>query len=181
MKHNFTDDQIISTIRKMSTASANNDYVANWELEVFSQFLDALPDQPDQPGDWQQCEFGDIYEGDQVHWTYNTGDTTVTRTGVAHRYLSSEIQTSSLWFTKASRVIAMNDSHSKFERIPAPNNHPDPKEHPVIVEQGGKGWVWNAHLEMYNLPGRGKYRFPDSFTEWSPAQIITDEPAEAPQ
>jgi hypothetical protein len=71
------------------------------------------------------------------------------------------------------------DDDFVVSRIPAPIVHPDPTAHPVIMEQGGKGWTWNAQYEMYHQPHSSEYRFPEGFTEWSPAQIVSDEPAQA--
>ena len=168
MIHNFTDDQIISAIRKMPMITDHNEYVAKWEFDMFSQFLDALPEPQDE---WQPCRFEDIRKGDRVQ--YETPDALIKPKHPVLRNFGDD-----LGFVGGMKVWDHPDV--KWYRIPAPVQHPDPEKHPVIIVHESNPAVYDYPLEMM-WDGGNCYESPKvalhvkSITRFTPAKVVPED------
>lgn len=123
----YTDEQIKLAVLDMPM-NHRAEFVHDWELNMFRQFLEALPD---QPGDWQECTFDEIRKGDRVRIVtenfYTVYDHPVLEVG----------QTSicsTILFACGTRAFL--DDYNTLYRIPAPVTHPDPEvcEHIIVYE-----------------------------------------------
>jgi hypothetical protein len=123
MKHEFTDEQIY-TAKHLAASRMNRDWISRFNVKDIRAFLDALPEP--ESDEWQECRFEDVQKGDRVKVvdTHEAGDKTA--------YEGDVLQ--------VSKDLVMTAHHplhsvynSKWYRIPAPVQHPDPAEHPAIV------------------------------------------------
>lgn len=168
MQHEYTDDQVNEAIMLANRTGK----VYAWETKMYRDVIKHLPRPQD---DWQNVtDILQVRRGDMLkNETENAA--------ITYKYAVKRVNLSdgTILFDN-DEALFWDDNHT-ISRIPAPVVHPDPAQHPIIMEQGGKGWVWIAQHEMYYQPHSTEYRFPEGFPEWSPAQIISDEPAEVPR
>lgn len=146
---------------------------------------------PDQQDDWQECAFEEIRKGDRVKKVLVTESGQIhTTEGVANYYLvAGDLR---WWFTeKASwkdsgvdQYIARSDEphggpvQVTLYRIPAPVQHPDPEQHPVILVKSTKNREHNPpepavakSQGYYSTINSGLYT-PKHITDWEPAKIV---------
>lgn len=163
MKHNYDTDQLKAAHKVAAKKISINELHTT---KYLSAFLDALPE-PDTD-DWKECAWGDILPTDKrVKAEYASG--------TIIEGVPDEISDDGIYLSDG--VFIWYSENAKWYRIPAPVQHPDPAEHPVIIDSGD-AWFWNPHQEMYQQAGAAEYRFPEGFTNWGAAEVITTEPAE---
>lgn len=174
MKNEYTDEQIKKAILKMPMMNLS-DYVAQWELELFRQFLDALPE-PESDG-WQAkgaevVDVADVRIGDRVLLKSVEGslyEVTITSITTTHevmlRWNDGRIYESSI-----ERAYLFN----------RPVQHPDPEEHPVIIIRGGDIYdgipmPQDAMWTGTSYESRTHSFQPGDITDWEPADIVAKE------
>ena len=157
MKHNYSN----ADIRRATVFAGLDVHAADIRL-----ILDALPEPTTD--DWQECRFEDIRKGDRVKVvdTHEAGDQTV--------YEGDVVQVS-----KGLVMTAHHQLHSvynsKWYRIPAPLQHPDPAEHKYILDVDGDLWIWSKSQGKYVEPETLVQSAPAEFDEWSPAKVVEDD------
>lgn len=125
----------------------------------------ALPDQPDE---WERCEFSDIRKGDRVRAEFI--DITYEGTAV-------DVRDYKIAIGHNRNEILLAWKNPDLYRIPAPVVHPDPAVSPVIiVHESDMILSLDAPLKMLWV-GRtyrdSEYSLkPQDITEWEPADIV---------
>ena len=162
----YTDEQLQAAMLqagKYESVSISVDdsmhYVADYEIDDLRRILDHLPSQQDE---WQECAFDEIRKGDRVRMAQagRTTDFHLPVTEAHPTYLVFQGGTQCSYFQKAN-----------YYRIPAPVQHPDPEEHPVVINGNGTAWFWSGLGDEYHSPERpGEYK--DRFTNWTPGEVV---------
>ena len=171
MKHEFTDKQITTAANKslFHYGEYNSERGYSWSMtaESLRSFLNALPEPQD---DWEECTFEDIQKGDRVRMVQAARTTDfhlpVIETHPTHLVLQDNTQCSN--FHKAV-----------YYRIPAPVQHPDPEQHPVILvtEYDVAGNIMECEPTPF-FAHDGVYKNdiyahrPDDVLSWSPAKVV---------
>lgn len=136
------------------------------EMQTFLAHLRNL-DADSSQDDWQLCAFEDIQKGDRVKWVHQEEDREQVITGIAHRLAYGD----EAWVTESNLIIADISVEGQFYRIPAPVVHPDPTEHPVVIDGNGTSWFWSGTGDEYHSPEfPGTYK--DRFTSWTPGEVV---------
>lgn len=170
----YTEDQLYKAIVMAQTFGPAPVECSTSDLR---RMLDHLPDQPDE---WEECNYEDIKGTDQkVRAVY--GDGVIIEGPVQEIYVSTVVLVGE---HRLPRLQA-----AKYYRIPAPVVHPDPAEHPVIVnvavDKPGTNvthrydyatWDAQDHYECWNNDGSyyGAWE-PSTIREWTPGKVIADE------
>lgn len=185
MKHEYSPQQI-----EEASDLASNGYT-RIGINFLLDFLDHLPEP--ETDEWQECRFEDIRKGDRVREVVDQGNGTFETTeGIASVVTESNHSDGRSWRT-ADRIyeLACDDYALDYHkvtlyRIPKPVVHPDPAEHPVIVnvavDKPGTNLThrydyatWDAE-EYYDCWGNdGKYYGgwqPTTISEWEPAKVV---------
>lgn len=167
MRHDFTRDQINTAILEMPMMERHSG-VAEWELNMFSQFLDALPNPAPVADEWEECTIDQIRKGDRVKVVEEN-----LVTEYEHPILEIRATAMFAQLIFACGSVHNLDDYKAFYRIPAPVQHPDPEEHPVVIDGNGISWFWSGTGSEYHSPERpGEYK--DRFTSWEPAKVVPD-------
>ena len=168
----YTDDQINEAIMLANHTGK----VYAWETEMYRDVIDYLPDADNE---WEPSNVTYVRKGDRVRWTvpgcednesYEIVVAAVTnQDGVV---LHSETRT--YYFPPGSVV----------DRIPAPVDHPNPAEHPVILIREAvvkhdppvvaiamRERVCNELIYVFGEYGALS---PTKITDWSPAKVVAD-------
>lgn len=147
-------------------------------LESLQEYIDSNLRPENQ---WQVCTFEDIRKGDRVK-TYENGVTTIYDHPVKSTHQSNS---QGRYIAFESGKGAYLSLETNLYRIPAPVQHPDPAEHPVIanvaVEKPGTNSThrydyatWDAEAYYLCWNNDGKYYGgwePSTITEWEPAGV----------
>lgn len=163
MKHNFTDEQIISAIRKVSKVTDHNSYVANWEFEMFSQFLDALPDQQ-QKREGNKMNLSELPDGSLrfilSRAVYSTPG------GISiYGYPQRPEESWANWEIQDFRAVLREVERCIQKSIPKPDTHTF-----IRCNDTGNEYVALDDEEYLEIPG-GAGRSPESFTNWDELEL----------
>jgi len=164
MRHDFSNADIG---RAGASAALKGGVAPSPVSTVFlKRFLDHLPESDD---DWQECGFNDFLPTDKRVKAVFAGGSIIE--GTPDRRNHEHV------FLVDGPVIHSYDD-ATFYRIPAPVQHPDPAEHPVIIvdtNYGGlKGrhpFVWDGEIYAA-VSGPIKHANPETITDWEPADIV---------
>ena len=177
MRHEYDDEQI----NDASRTAANYGSCGELHSNYLRRFLDALPE-PDPQDDWQQCSWGDISHTDERVKAEHTSGTII-------EGVPDGISDNGVYLVDGNLIPYSPDA--KWYRIPAPVQHPDPEEHPVIanvaVHKPGTNsthrydyatWDIGEYYDCWSNEGKyyGAWR-PSAIVEWSPAKVVEDDPA----
>ena len=176
MKHGFTDDQINEAIMQANQTSR----VYSWETEMYRNVINHLLTPASD--EWIECAFEDIQKGDRVKWVYQDKDREQVITGIAHRLAYGD----EAWVTESYAIIADISIEGQFYRIPAPAQHPDPEQYPVIIiyRPNGNGetpvsYAWTG--QHYRSFDGQEYFSANEITDWSPAKVVADDDPVRPE
>lgn len=172
MKHGFTDDQIIDA-KHAAAHNLSRDWMSRFNVTDIRAFLDALPEPQD---DWQDVtDIRQIRRGDMLK---NETENAV----ITYKYAVKRVDLSDgIIHFDNDELVFWHDNHTYY-RIPAPVQHPDVDEHPVIGHIKFRNWegetenarVGHANNSEYMLFSYGEYLEsvqPQKITEWEPAEI----------
>lgn len=153
----------------------------SWRLREVNDvraILDALPEPA--TGDWQECRFEEIQKGDRVRWVNPHNEDNESYEIIVHNVGNEErvlySKTNSYYFPPGAVL----------DRIPAPVQHPDPAEHPVLLVHDTTRRVSLGGMTGV-LQGDGSYAIyrstndiwgylpPDEITDWSPGKVVEDD------
>ena len=170
MRHEYDDEQIFES-NKIAARTTGRDWIARFNLSDVRAILDALTEPED---DWEACEFADIRKGDRVKLVTTSRFSLTVKTLEA----TAKHKDRGAWLDENSETIVCfpaNGTQEKLYRIPAPVQHPDPSEHPVIIDEMGEPWFWAGLDDDYHSPTRpSTFRSPSDFTIWTPAKVVAD-------
>jgi len=164
----YTDEQIIEAIKKAG-GKKHPGTVYAWELSMYEQFLDALPEPATD--DWQECGFNDFRPTDKRVKAVFAGGSIIE--GTPDRRNSEHV------FLVDGPVIHSYDD-AIFYRIPAPVQHPDPEQYPVIIVRETIVGPLDEPTPMIH-DGGNYYESPTgtycikTITDWSPAKVVADD------
>lgn len=115
---------------------------------------------------WQECAWGDVLHTDErVKAEYISG--------TVIEGVPDGISDNGVYLVDGNLIPYSPDA--KWYRIPAPVQHPDPAEHPVIIDEMGEPWFWAGLDDDYHSPTRpSTFRSPSDFTIWTPAKVVAD-------
>ena len=164
MQYEYTAQQLDHAIGASYDITGDTD-ILEVSFEGIRAFLDALPE-PDQQDDWQECAWGDVLHTDErVKAEYISG--TIIE-GIPDGISDEGIHL-------VDSIFMPHSTDAKWHRIPAPVQHPDPAEHPVIIDEMGEPWFWAGLDDDYHSPTRpSTFRSPSDFTIWTPAKVVAD-------
>jgi hypothetical protein len=153
---------------------ASEEYPQLRGLEVVpvAAILSYLPDPEPVSDEWQQHDVRSVRKGDRVRWTVPGSEDNE----------SYEIVVAAV--TNDDGVVLDSESHSYYfpygsvvDRIPAPVQHPDPEDHPVIIiyRPNGNGkspvsYAWTG--KHYRSFDGQEYFSVREITDWSPAKVV---------
>ena len=175
----LSDKICIDDLRAFASDGIQLDDEARQEVATFWNKRHALPDPQD---DWQECTFEDIQKGDRfkvehANWSYE-GQV---------KWIDAEVICYDPRFGTAITPQNIDDMRGiTLYRIPAPVVHPDPEDHPVIVnvavhKPGTNSthrydyatWDVGEYYDCWSNDGKyyGAWR-PSAIVEWSPAKVV---------
>lgn len=173
MKHEFTDSEItVAADQAVDTAS----YYRTIPIDYLKAFLDALPE-PEQDV-WQTCPAKNVRKGDRVRWKVSESED-----NESYEIVVTVVTN----HTNDGGVVLHSKSCSYFfpygtvvDHIPAPVQHPDPEEHPVIIVSGAYGVVWDKSYAYisdgsgYHIaePNNDSVLLPKAITKWGAAKVV---------
>lgn len=152
-------------------ASEEHPQIRGLEVAPVAAILSYLPD-PEPDGEWEQYDVRSVRKGDRVRWTVPGSEDNE----------SYEIVVAAV--TNEDGVVLDSESHSYYfpygsvvDRIPAPVQHPDPEDHPVIIiyRPNGNGkspvsYAWTG--KHYRSFDGQEYFSVREITDWSPAKVV---------
>lgn len=173
MTHNYDIEQIRQAWNE--TRKNHGQIMSEWDemfrpsqdfIQDFTQhLLDALPE-PAQD-DWQQCTANELQDGDLYRAESSDANIEYKQPITKCAIVGDWVEVQHVGGMKSSARISSNT----FYRIPAPINHPDPEQHPVIyvkecdlVNFIPKIMVW--YRDSY-VAGQ-QCLSPERITDWSP-------------
>lgn len=140
------------------------DYWTASELNDLRAILDNLPKTDDE---LTPCTHDEIQKGDTVEWTRKDRDLTRVVTGIAHT------KDYGAWYTACGEVLAPSNRGGTYRRKPAPVVHPNPEEHPYVLDNDDDLWVWSKLRQHYVEPNTGVTGSASGFYDgWKPAEIV---------
>lgn len=176
------DDEALQEQAGVYQDMLDHPFFKDWSISgtsVRDFMMNKLDNAMNQQDDWEECLYRDIRKGDRVKrvMTHDSG-TTETREGVAETVDRFDVSCS-----MRQIITGIEDSRNtivKLYRIPAPVQHPDPTEHPVIYVRDSdivgfipKIMVW--YRDSY-VAGRQCFS-PERITDWQqvdPAKVVAD-------
>ena len=176
MKHEFTDDQIIEA-KNVAAYNTSREWISRFNVVDIRAILEALPE-PKQDV-WQTCPAKNVRKGDRVRWKVSESED-----NESYEIVVTVVTN----HTNDGGVVLHSKSCSYFfpydtvvDRIPAPVQHPDPEQHPVIYVKDcdlvnfiPEIMVW--YRDSY-VAGR-QCLSPERITDWQqidPAKVVADD------
>ena len=177
MKQEFTDDQIIEA-KNVAAYNTSREWISRFNVVDIRAILEALPE-PEQDV-WQTCPAKNVRKGDRVRWKVSESED-----NESYEIVVTVVTN----HTNDGGVVLHSKSCSYFfpydtvvDHIPAPVQHPDPVEHPVILvtEYDVAGNIMECEPTPF-FAHDGVYKNdiyahrPDDVLSWSPAKVVADD------